>query len=303
MIRKAGLQFLIFILCSLCGIGSAVAASNLKVMVNNSSVEYGVVLVSGRTMVPIKVFQSFNNTVIQWDAVAKKATITRDATVIKLIAGERTASVNSKLVPLDAPVKIVEGRVTVPLRFIAEALGARVKVDAVTKTVWIQESASAAIVKNFNSSDLVISRKAALQMPLDESEPYQLTSDDEALSVTYYFPKGKSDRYFVVYGDLVRYYEINHNIKKVIWAADLDNSKDAVNKDITSLFGHPVQKEYGVKPALSDGYAYFYSSIWGSQVLYGMVHTDGTSSESGQLNDWPDTRYYFIVVIPGETKL
>lgn len=123
MIRKAGLQFLIFMLFSLCGIGSAVAASNLKVMVNNSSVEYGVVLVSGRTMVPIKVFQSFNNTVIQWDAVAKKATITRDATVIELISGERTASVNSKLVPLDAPVKIVEGRVTVPLRFIAEALG------------------------------------------------------------------------------------------------------------------------------------------------------------------------------------
>lgn len=301
--RKAGLQVLAIMLLLLCTIDTVSAAPKLQVMVNNSSVAYGVQMVSGKTMVPLKAFQSFNNIVIQWDARTKQATIIRDSTVIKLTASERTAWVNSKPIQLDAAAKIVDGRVTVPLRFIAEALGAKVTVDTITNTVWIQERASAAIVKKYNSDDLTTSRIAALRIPYEERKPSQLSGDNEALSSTYYFPEGRSDSYFMVYGHFVTYVEIKDNIRSTVWEANLDNSKEATSKDFTAIFGHPIAKEYGTAPILAPSYAYFYTSIWGSNIMFGIVNSDGSSKVPGQSVYWSDTIKDFIMDIPGETKL
>lgn len=201
LVRKAGLQVFAFMLFLLCAMEKASAAPKLQVMVNNSSLNNGVQIVSGKTMVPLNAFQSFNNIVIQWNAAAKQATIVRDTTVIKLNVGERTAWVTAKPVQLDAPAKIVSGRVTVPLRFISEALGAKVTVDVAANKVWIQERASAAILNNYNSNDLTTSRIAALRIPYEERQPSQLSSDSEALSSTYYFPEGRSDIYWRNKGD------------------------------------------------------------------------------------------------------
>ena len=46
--------------------------------------------------------------------------------VIVLGVGESTATVDGQEVELDVPALIVNGRVLVPLRFVSEALGARV---------------------------------------------------------------------------------------------------------------------------------------------------------------------------------
>lgn len=165
MLRKAGLYLLIVMLASLGTMGTVSADAKLKVMVNNSNVNYGVQIVSGQTMVPLKAFESFKNTSIQWEARTKQVTIVRDSVKIKLAVGSRTAWKNSESVQLDAPASIMDGRVTVPLRFIAEALGARVTVDATTNTVWVQERANAKLVQNYNSRDLVVSRIAAFTFP------------------------------------------------------------------------------------------------------------------------------------------
>ncbi|MFF2908724.1 copper amine oxidase N-terminal domain-containing protein [Paenibacillus sp. NPDC057934] len=306
MARKAGIQMLVFMLVSLWITGTVSAAPKLQVEVNNSSVA-GVVTESGHTMVPLKAFERFGNLSMQWVAQTKKVTIKRDSTVIQLTVGDRTAYINDNPVQLEVAAKIVDGRVTVPLRFIAEALGARITVDAVANTVWIQERASAAILKNYNSSDLAASRIAALQIPVDGSTPSRLieestAGDPEVFSESYYFAKGKSDGYYLQNGHFVTYFEIKDNIRQAVWEASLDNTKEATNKDITSVFGHPIYKEYGKRPAQAEEYVYFYTSIWGSSVTYGVANVDGTSSELGRLMDWPDTRKQFVVAIPGETK-
>lgn len=302
MLRKAGLYLLIVMLVSLGTMGTVSAEAKLKVMVNNSSVNYGVHIVSGQTMVPLKAFESFKNTSIQWEARTKQVTIIRDSMKIKLIVGSRTAWKNSESVQLDAPARIMDGRVTVPLRFIAEALGARVTLDASTNTVRVQERANAKLVQNYNSNDLVVSRIAALQFPFEERGPSQLTGDNEALSMSYYFPEGRSDGYFIIYGHFVSYYEIKDNIRTVVWEADLDDSKEADKQDFTAIFGHPIAKEYGKAPVLATSYAYYYTSVWGSQIICGIVNVDGTTKVSGKSLNWENNKP-FVVAIPGETEL
>lgn len=242
MARKVGFYLLILMLISLGTMGTISADSKLRVMVNNSSLNYGVQIISGQTMVPLKAFESFKNTSIQWEARTKQVTIVRDSMKLKLAVGSRTAWKNSESVQLAAPARIMDGRVTVPLRFIAEALGARVTVDAATKTVWVQERANAKLVQNYTSNDLVVSRIAALQFPVDEREPSQLTGDNEALSMSYYFPEGRSDGYFIIYGHFVSYYEIKDNIRTVVWEADLDNSKEADKKILRRYSDTPLRR-------------------------------------------------------------
>lgn len=302
MIRKGGFQFFIVMLLFLSLFGKASAASELQVMVNNSKVNFGVQIVSGKTMVPLRAFESFKNISIQWDAKRKQATIVRDSVKLKLTVGSRTAWKNSETVQLDTPATLVNGRVTVPLRFIAETLGARVTVDAATNTIWVQERADAKLVQDYKSDDLVVSRIAALQFPTDISKPSQLTGDNEALSMAYYFPEGRSDGYFLIFGHFVTYYEIKDNIRKAVWEADLDITKEATTKDFTAMFGYPIVKEYGKAPSLAASYAYFYTNVWGSQIIYGIVNADGTAKLSGESLYW-GTNEPFVVAIPGESKL
>lgn len=302
MIRKGGFQFFIVMLLSLSLVGTASAASKLQVMVNSSTVNNGVQIVSGKTMVPLNAFESFKNISIQWDAKSKQATIVRDSVKLKLTVGSRTAWKNSEAIQLDAPATIVNGRVTVPLRFIAEALGARVTVDAATNTIWVQERANEKLVQDYNSDDLVVSRIAALQFPTDISEPSKLTGDNESFSMTYFFPEGRSDAYFIIYGHFVTYFEIKDNIRKAVWEADLDITKEATAKDFTAMFGNPIVKEYGKAPVLAASYAYFYTNVWGSQIIYGIVHTDGTTKVPGESLYWGNNEP-FVVAITGESKL
>lgn len=301
MKRKVGLYCLVIILVSLVTMGTASANSKLKIMINNSSLNYGVQIVAGQTMVPLKAFESFKNISIQWEARTKQVTIVRDAMKIKLAVGSRTAWKNAEAVQLDASARILDGRVTVPLRFIAEALGAKVTVDATTNKVWVQERASAKLVQSYNSDDLVASRIAALQFPVEEREPSQLTGDNEALSISYYFPEGRSDGYFMMYGHFVSYYEIKDNIRKVVWEADLDNSKVADKQDFTAIFGYPIAKQYGKAPVLAPSYAYYYTSVWGSQIICGIVNVDGTIKVPGKSLSWENNKP-FIVAIPGEKR-
>ena len=74
---------------------------------------------------------------MEWDAVNKVVTITRDDVTIVLTIGSDKALVNGKTVTLDSPAFIENSRTYTPVRFVAEALGAEVAWDAVNKVVTI----------------------------------------------------------------------------------------------------------------------------------------------------------------------
>ena len=63
--------------------------------------------------------------------------ITEPETMVKLEIGNEKATVNGETKELDVPVFTEQGRTFLPVRFVAEALGANVNWDAATKTVTI----------------------------------------------------------------------------------------------------------------------------------------------------------------------
>ncbi|MEW5953570.1 MAG: extracellular solute-binding protein [Bacillota bacterium] len=83
-----------------------------------------------------------------FDSKARKVTITKGDTVLKLTAGSRTATINGKRVTLAAAPVMSNKQMLVPLRFVAESLGQSVHWDNATRTLTLKgKPAAAAPVK------------------------------------------------------------------------------------------------------------------------------------------------------------
>jgi hypothetical protein len=98
----------------------------------------------GRVYVPLRgVFEQLGASVVYEGG---KIAATRGATTVALQIGSTSAIVNGATVGLDAPPFLIGARTLVPLRFVAQALGASVNYDGSTRTVAIVRAAAAAPV-------------------------------------------------------------------------------------------------------------------------------------------------------------
>lgn len=95
------------------------------------------VLRDNRTLVPLrKIFETLGAEVEFESGVV---TAQKDGTTIVLKINERNATINGKVTTLDVPARIVDDRTMVPLRFVGEAMGAKVEWDNPSKTVFIEK--------------------------------------------------------------------------------------------------------------------------------------------------------------------
>jgi hypothetical protein len=100
------------------------------------------IIVQGRTMVPISAVMTAVGGSATWDAVARTVTLKLGTHTIVLTIGKATAAVDGKMVPIDpdnarvVPI-ITNGRTMLPVRFVAESLGASVSWDASTRRVTL----------------------------------------------------------------------------------------------------------------------------------------------------------------------
>ena len=92
---------------------------------------------SGHLLVPLRGVLEQLGASLAYDRPTQTVFAVRDADRISLTIGQKTAKVNGKYVPLDAPAQEVNGSTLVPLRFMAEAFGAKVSYDLATNTVSI----------------------------------------------------------------------------------------------------------------------------------------------------------------------
>jgi len=96
------------------------------------------IVVDGRTLVPLRaIFESLGAT-LEWDSETSRILGVKGDIRVDLFVGSRTAVVNGRTVMLDLAPTIVSGRTMVPVRFIAESLGAKVLWDEATRTVDIR---------------------------------------------------------------------------------------------------------------------------------------------------------------------
>jgi len=110
-----------------------------SVVLNGRNLNFDVppITIQGRTLVPLRAIFEALGAKVGWDAETNTITGTKDNINIMLKANSTEGFVNGNKIVLDVPATVVDGRTLVPIRFIAESLGAKVNWDELTNTVGI----------------------------------------------------------------------------------------------------------------------------------------------------------------------
>lgn len=118
-------------------LNTTMSADGKQVQIDPSSTSIYPYTDNGRTLVPIRAIIENMGGKITWDPDKQEADVTLGPTTIKLWINNVNAEVNGQPFTLDVPPKSVEGRTMLPLRFVAEKLGAKVNWDGNTQQITI----------------------------------------------------------------------------------------------------------------------------------------------------------------------
>jgi hypothetical protein len=81
---------------------------------------------NGRVQVPLRFVSEALGGKVEWNNTSKAATVSLDEIEVELIVGKQAYTINGQLNNMDTTATLRGGRAFVPLRFVAEALGAKV---------------------------------------------------------------------------------------------------------------------------------------------------------------------------------
>lgn len=87
-------------------------------------------IMNDRTMLVARAFYEKIGAKVDWNGKDKSVTVTKDNDKIVLTIGSNKALVNGKEVALDTPATIIKDKTYIPVRFVSEAFGYKVKYDA-----------------------------------------------------------------------------------------------------------------------------------------------------------------------------
>ncbi|HHX38880.1 MAG TPA: copper amine oxidase N-terminal domain-containing protein [Armatimonadetes bacterium] len=117
------------LLAGLC-MGTSAAGAPVRVVVDGEEVTFTSeqpVILSGRVMLPLReVAMRLGAEAVRWDPETQTAAITYAGRIIRLRVGRPWATVDRAAIPMETAPILRAGRMFVPLRSLAETLGATV---------------------------------------------------------------------------------------------------------------------------------------------------------------------------------
>lgn len=116
--------------------------SSIKVLINNKKITFSDVEPinkNSHVLIPLRAVMENMGAEVQWDDKTRTVTIKRNSTLIKLSIGSNKAYINGEEKEIDALAEILDGRTVVPIRFVSEGLGMKVKWVPETSSVIISE--------------------------------------------------------------------------------------------------------------------------------------------------------------------
>ncbi|EOD01110.1 stalk domain-containing protein [Caldisalinibacter kiritimatiensis] len=113
--------------------------NDIKVTIDGEEVEFDVppTIINGRTLVPVRAIFETLGAKVKWDGETRTVIGTKGDISINLQIDNTNVMVNDKIIELDVPATIIDGRTLVPARFVADSLGAQVGWNGETRTVII----------------------------------------------------------------------------------------------------------------------------------------------------------------------
>lgn len=104
---------------------------------NAKTLDAAPVIRNSRTMLPVRFVAENLGATVGWDGATSTVTVETPAKVIEIVIGSATAKVNGVEITLDSPAFIENSRTYLPVRFVAENLGATVGWDGATSTATL----------------------------------------------------------------------------------------------------------------------------------------------------------------------
>ena len=129
--------------CVICAMWiPAQAAELISVYVNGRKVNFpdapAYLDENGRTQVPVRFVVEALGCAVEWDNVNQYVTINGNGTTVLFMIGQKIYKVNGVTMPaMDTEAVLNDSRTYVPVRFAAEALGATVRWDNDTRSVYV----------------------------------------------------------------------------------------------------------------------------------------------------------------------
>ncbi|GEN35910.1 N-acetylmuramoyl-L-alanine amidase family protein [Aneurinibacillus danicus] len=117
----------------------AAAVPSIQLWINGNKVrpEVPPQLLNSRTLVPVYTVQEGMGMKVDWDAKARKVTVTDGSKKVELTIGSKTARVNGTAKKLDVAPVIIGNRTFLPFRAVGELLGVEVGWEDKTKSVIV----------------------------------------------------------------------------------------------------------------------------------------------------------------------
>lgn len=148
--KKISFVFLSFILTVVVAISSITvfATDNISVILNGETIKFDnakPVIIEERTLIPVRAVFEKAGWSVDWNSEDKTAIIGNDEKVVFITINESTLQLydidtdTQQELSLDVPATIIDGSTMIPLRAVCEAMGATVKWEDSTRTVYIQE--------------------------------------------------------------------------------------------------------------------------------------------------------------------
>ena len=115
------------------------AVGGLSVQVNGTqlTLDEPPFIEGGRMLVPLRPIFEALDAAVTWDGTRNMVTATRANRSIQLTVDSTEAVMNGEKVKLSTPMRLKSGRTFVPLRFVAESLGASVDFDDRSNTAIV----------------------------------------------------------------------------------------------------------------------------------------------------------------------
>ncbi|HCC06628.1 MAG TPA: hypothetical protein DEP72_00485 [Clostridiales bacterium] len=179
---KKRLILLVSVLLMVFQVNYSLAEDNIKINMYGEDLyikDQGPILYNDRTLVPIRVIFERLGLEVSWDADKRVVTGKKEGLEIYLQVDSNISKLNKKEVILDAPASIINDRVMVPLRFIAESCDKDVEWDQDNKTVRIKEKAQVTTAEEFlnaieSNKNIYLANNIDISEVMEKSETYDL---------------------------------------------------------------------------------------------------------------------------------
>lgn len=94
---------------------------------------------NGKTLIPAREVLEALGAELQWDSIKQVITVRKGNATVHLILNNNMATTNGNMVKLEAPARMIQDRLYIPIDFISQALGSKVQVEAATTKVTVDD--------------------------------------------------------------------------------------------------------------------------------------------------------------------